>query len=109
MYLPKKYWVEKNLNETYALGNCSGEIKWIFKPSIKEGDESCENDFNMATREFVASLLNKDKQFPIPKTILVNLNGWIGSAQFFVDHTKALENVKNQSVSEKEMQSLCYF
>ena len=98
----------KNFNETYVLGDGTGKIQWIFKPAIK-GGESSVNDPHMPIRELVASLVNDHKQFPVAKTILIELNGWLGSAQFFVEDAKGLEDVKQHTISEKELQSLAIF
>lgn len=98
----------ENMHETYALGD-GGKCHWIFKPVQKKMGEYCGNDPQMTVREYAASQLNYKKQFPIPKTILVEIQGWVGSAQFFIEEAKKLSKIIPSAVSRRELQALAIF
>lgn len=84
-------------------GECSGSVYflkgqelqgpinniWVFKPDVKTGEDD---------REVLASALNIHMKFPVPTTVKVEINGTVGSAQFYIpdsktylDHERILE------------------
>ena len=93
--------IVKNKNETYLFRNKDGLGQWIFKPIMKDGWGA--NFPLLASREHTASCVNFHHQFPIPKTIFVEINGWQGSAQIYLSDTKNLDEIKNDQLPLKKI------
>ncbi|EFB42447.1 MULTISPECIES: hypothetical protein [Parachlamydia] len=100
----------KNINHAYILRDSNSKEQWIFKPEISSfEDEATCNPSRLVEREHAASLVNIDGRFPIPKTVYVEMNGWTGSAQMFIDGAINMDRLDNAPVSRDGLHRLVIF
>lgn len=96
-----------NVNQTFALHDSQGKICFIFKPQ-----ELNRGPF-ISMREHTASLISRRFAFPVPKTVLVTLGEWTGSAQLFVSGCTKKDAIKKSReqglISKSDAQKIVIF
>jgi hypothetical protein len=76
------------VNGSYFLLNEQRETKWVFKPE-KEEREGVRQGIKVgeaATREHLASVLDREGVYRVPPTLHIELGGQVGSVQQFIPH-----------------------
>ncbi|MCB1073519.1 MAG: hypothetical protein KDK96_10545 [Chlamydiia bacterium] len=103
-----------NIHEAYILRDReTSSCRWVFKPTAEKhqqgymviGSEGPEN----TNREYTAYALNHHKQFPIPATYFVDIMGYQGSVQLFVNNAIDLTYDQRGQVSTLDLQKLFIF
>jgi hypothetical protein len=97
-----------NFQDTYVLNSKTGSPLWIFKPDYQDFVLN-EKNGKTASFEHTASLVSEIGQFRVPKTIYIQLLNWSGSAQFFIDQAKKLNEVDRTAVPQIEIQKIILF
>jgi hypothetical protein len=93
LYSTEDLFDSDNIHSAYVLRGKNFQPKWIFKPTetkgiIPENTDLKESDIPaLSRREHLAHLLNFHGQFPVPATYLVEIKGFVGSIQLFLENT----------------------
>lgn len=93
-----------NVHKTYMLRDAKGQNLWVFKPEERNGPA-------IPIAEHAASLVNHHYEFPIPLTLSVEIGGWTGSAQFYVEGTQTRGEMQStqMGVEDEDVQKLAIF
>ncbi len=107
VYLAKDVIAVDNVNPAFILHAEGGYPCWIFKPIT--GPMEGTHKARYASVEHAAFCLSMDTPFPVPCTLLVDINGEKGSIQMFVPGANvALEDAEGDSVA-RDIQATLVF
>jgi hypothetical protein len=106
-----------NIHQVFFLRDQNQQIGWVFKPDTQLQDDGEGHKIRMqfgepdrASREHTASLVNFHHLFPIPITVRMDVLGYEGSAQLFVDGAIEVDDIPvNSRLNAKAMHSLLIF
>jgi phosphoinositide 3-/4-kinase-like protein len=115
LYSTKDFFDSDTIHSAYVLRGKNFQPKWIFKPTSKVTLEYGLLGFNadppiLSDREHWAHLVNFHSQFPIPATYLVEIKGFVGSVQLFIENAQAKSKLADsQQISVEDLQKLLVF
>ncbi len=113
LYTAKDFLGTDYVNEVYILrGEVESAPQWVFKPTAQEYQDGyllLQGDSDTAIHECTAHALNYHKKFPIPATYLVDIKGYRGSVQLFIDNTQDLQGGDEGRVSVLDMQKILIY
>lgn len=80
---------DRTAHNTYVLIGEKKECLGIFKPL-----EANENRKEIVYREQACSLVNFHHVFPVPFTMLLEVKGWTGSMQIYINQARSMESIE---------------
>lgn len=118
VYTAKELFGTKNVNPVYILHDDQHKPSWVFKPCIRRLNEDEQAVYGVETQssaykayssgepqemsartEHAAFCLSEENQFPVPCTLLVEINGDRGSVQMYVPGPEVVSVVVDDSSS----------
>ncbi len=98
----------------YVLLGSDMKEKWIFKPDYQVEQEKIwaltPGSTDTSAKEVLAFVLNISKRFPIPATYLVEIKGYQGSVQLFVENARHANTIEpKDEKTNADLQSLLVF